>query len=80
MLTLKSLHYTRIYNNHILLMTRSCNLCDFCHNGNYQYCLTAGINSTIGIWKDGGWAQYVVVPQQQIFVLPDEITTEQGMK
>ncbi|XP_026734464.1 D-arabinitol dehydrogenase 1-like [Trichoplusia ni] len=57
---------------------KSCNLCDFCHNGNYQYCLTAGINSTIGIWKDGGWAQYVVVPQQQIFVLPDEITTEQA--
>ncbi|CAH0602035.1 unnamed protein product [Chrysodeixis includens] len=57
---------------------KACNLCDFCHKGNYQYCLTAGINSTIGIWKDGGWAQYVRVPQQQIFALPDEITTEQA--
>ncbi|CAH1642242.1 unnamed protein product [Spodoptera littoralis] len=56
----------------------SCSLCDFCRKGNYQYCLTAGINSTIGIWKDGGWAQYVRVPQSQVFALPDGITTEQA--
>ncbi|KAH9637606.1 hypothetical protein HF086_014770 [Spodoptera exigua] len=48
------------------------------HQGNYQYCLTAGINSTIGIWKDGGWAQYVRVPQSQVFALPEGITTEQA--
>ncbi|XP_075988772.1 uncharacterized protein LOC142984819 [Anticarsia gemmatalis] len=54
----------------------ACQLCDFCRNGNYQYCLTAGINSTIGIWRDGGWAQYCAVPQHQVFALPDGITTE----
>ncbi|XP_046975920.1 D-altritol 5-dehydrogenase-like [Vanessa cardui] len=57
---------------------RACNLCNFCRDGNYQYCLTAGINSTIGIWRDGGWAQYVKCPQDQVYALPDGITTEQA--
>ncbi|XP_049883883.1 uncharacterized protein LOC126379235 [Pectinophora gossypiella] len=56
----------------------ACNLCDFCRNGNYQYCTTAGINSTVGIWRDGGWAQYTRVPQIQVFALPEPITTEQA--
>ncbi|VVC99853.1 unnamed protein product [Leptidea sinapis] len=57
---------------------RACNLCNFCRGGNYQYCLRAGINSTIGIWNDGGWAQYVRCPQDQVYALPDGITTEQA--
>ncbi|RVE46255.1 hypothetical protein evm_009079 [Chilo suppressalis] len=56
----------------------SCLLCDYCRKGNYQHCLTAGINSTIGIWRDGGWAQYCRVPQDQVYALPDGITTEQA--
>ncbi|KAL0809361.1 hypothetical protein ABMA28_011565 [Loxostege sticticalis] len=56
----------------------SCNLCDNCRKGKYQYCLVGGNNDTIGIWKDGGWAQYVVVPQFQVYALPDGITLEQG--
>uniref|UniRef100_A0A2A4JDD1 Enoyl reductase (ER) domain-containing protein n=1 Tax=Heliothis virescens TaxID=7102 RepID=A0A2A4JDD1_HELVI len=56
----------------------ACNICDFCRQGNYQYCLIAGINNTIGIWKDGGWAQYVKAPQTQVFALPDGISTEQA--
>ncbi|CAH0761901.1 unnamed protein product [Diatraea saccharalis] len=57
---------------------RACLLCDYCRKGNYQYCLTAGINSTVGIWRDGGWAQYCKVPQDQVYALPDGITTEQA--
>ncbi|XP_045457922.1 D-altritol 5-dehydrogenase-like [Melitaea cinxia] len=57
---------------------RACNLCKFCRDGSYQYCLTAGINSTIGIFRDGGWAQYVKCPQDQVYALPDGITTEQA--
>ncbi|XP_053622051.1 D-altritol 5-dehydrogenase-like isoform X1 [Plodia interpunctella] len=57
---------------------RACNLCDFCRSGNYQYCLTAGINSTIGIFRNGGWAQYCLAPQDQVYALPDGITTEQA--
>lgn len=57
---------------------RACDLCKFCRNGSYQYCLTAGINSTIGIFRDGGWAQYVRCPQDQVYALPDGITTKQA--
>ncbi|XP_063372323.1 uncharacterized protein LOC134660485 isoform X2 [Cydia amplana] len=56
----------------------ACHRCDFCRSGKYQYCLTAGINNTIGIWRDGGWAEYVRCPDTNVFALPDEITTEQG--
>ncbi|KAI8433394.1 hypothetical protein MSG28_015434 [Choristoneura fumiferana] len=55
----------------------ACHICDHCRSGNYHYCLTAGINSTIGIWRDGGWAEYVLCPQNNVFTLPDDITTEQ---
>ncbi|XP_014365046.2 D-arabinitol dehydrogenase 1 [Papilio machaon] len=57
---------------------RACALCSFCRAGNYQYCLTSGINSTVGIWRDGGWARYVRVPQDQVYALPPQITTEQA--
>ncbi|XP_059057766.1 D-altritol 5-dehydrogenase-like [Achroia grisella] len=57
---------------------RACGLCEFCRGANYQYCLTAGINSTIGIWRNGGWAQYVLAPQDQVFALPSGITLEQA--
>lgn len=55
-----------------------CNLCQFCRKGKYHYCLTAGINSTIGIFRDGGWAQYCRAPQEQVFALPEGITAEQA--
>ncbi|CAG4948972.1 unnamed protein product [Parnassius apollo] len=56
---------------------RACSICEFCRDGNYQYCST-GIKRNVGIWRDGGWAQYVLVPQDQVYALPDEITTEQA--
>lgn len=56
----------------------ACSLCDYCRKGKYQYCLTAGMNNTIGIWRDGGWAQYCCVPQEQVYALPDGINTEQA--
>ncbi|CAH2988285.1 unnamed protein product [Chilo suppressalis] len=65
-------------NKHNMAVCCSCLLCDYCRKGNYQHCLTAGINSTIGIWRDGGWAQYCRVPQDQVYALPDGITTEQA--
>jgi NADPH:quinone reductase-like Zn-dependent oxidoreductase len=37
-----------------------------------------GISSTIGIWKDGGWAQYCKLAAEQVHKVPDHITLEQG--
>ncbi|XP_026322665.1 D-arabinitol dehydrogenase 1-like [Hyposmocoma kahamanoa] len=57
---------------------RACNLCNFCREGNYHFCLTAAVKTTVGVFCDGGWAQYCRVPQDQVFALPEGITTEQG--
>ncbi|GBP56615.1 D-arabinitol dehydrogenase 1 [Eumeta japonica] len=55
-----------------------CNLCDNCRMGNYHHCSVGGMNSTVGLFSNGGWAQYCIVPQSQVYALPDEITLEQG--
>ncbi|XP_059057756.1 D-altritol 5-dehydrogenase-like [Achroia grisella] len=56
---------------------RACSLCDYCRDRNYQFC-TGSSKYTIGIWQDGGWAQYVRAPQDQVFALPADITLEQA--
>lgn len=43
-----------------------CNKCDHCHNANYHFCKNGGINNTIGIFRDGGWATHVLVPETQV--------------
>lgn len=55
-----------------------CNVCDHCSGGNYHYCETGGINSTVGIYCNGGWAQYCKAPSSQVYKLPDNISVEQG--
>ncbi|KAJ9574654.1 hypothetical protein L9F63_008186 [Diploptera punctata] len=55
-----------------------CNNCDYCHGGRYHCCKVGGINNTVGLWRDGGWAQYCKVPSDQIHKLPNNITLEQA--
>lgn len=55
-----------------------CRCCDFCHSGNPHYCKTGGIDNTIGIHRNGGWASYSLVPMNAVSKLPDTITLEQG--
>lgn len=43
-----------------------CDKCDHCHNGNYHYCELGGINTTIGIYRNGGWATHALVPETQV--------------
>lgn len=43
-----------------------CNNCDFCHRGTYHYCKKGGLNSTIGIFRNGGWATHAIVPDNQV--------------
>ena len=55
-----------------------CLSCDACHNGNYHYCTGGGIEKITGIYQDGGWAQYCLVPEDQIHKLPENISLKQG--
>lgn len=43
-----------------------CNNCDCCHRGAYHHCQTGGLNSAIGIYRNGGWATHVVVSDNQV--------------
>lgn len=53
----------------------TCGRCIFCKTGAEQFCQTAQM---IGKHRDGGYAEFVVVPERSVFRLPDEIPFEQG--
>ncbi|KAJ8958447.1 hypothetical protein NQ318_002234 [Aromia moschata] len=55
-----------------------CGCCNFCHSGNPHFCLIGGINNTIGIYRNGGWADYAVVPIVQVHKVPDSIDLQQA--
>jgi D-arabinose 1-dehydrogenase-like Zn-dependent alcohol dehydrogenase len=53
----------------------TCGNCVFCLAGNEQFCPSAEM---IGKHRDGGYAEFVTVPERSVFGLPDEIPLEQG--
>ena len=53
----------------------TCGQCGFCQSGTEQFCPTAQM---IGKHRDGGFAEFIVVPERNVFHLPDEIPFEQG--
>lgn len=51
--------------------------CEWCAVKNYRHCPN---RSTLGIWrKDGCFAQYVTMPTNVIFEIPDEVEDEQAV-
>jgi (R,R)-butanediol dehydrogenase/meso-butanediol dehydrogenase/diacetyl reductase len=55
--------------------TLPCYQCYYCRRGRYVLCSTL---ATIGIAADGGFAQYIVVPSDNLYKLPDQISFEFG--
>ncbi|XP_046423852.1 D-arabinitol dehydrogenase 1-like [Neodiprion virginianus] len=55
-----------------------CNTCDFCHGGNYHFCRLGGVHNTIGIFRDGGWATHVLVPDSQVHLVPEGVKLPQA--
>ena len=53
----------------------TCGECAFCRSGIEQFC-TKG--EMIGKHRDGGYAEFIVIPERSVFRLPDEIPFEQG--
>ena len=49
-----------------------CGLCDFCRMGFSSQCVELK-NRTLGIYKNGGYDEYCVAPEDVCFKLPDEI-------
>jgi len=53
----------------------TCGHCAFCIAGHEQFCPSAEM---IGKHRDGGYAEFIAVPERSVFLLPDEIPFEQG--
>lgn len=53
----------------------ACGHCEQCTRGNEQFCATG---SMLGHYRDGGWAEYIAVPERNVVVLPPEIPFEHG--
>jgi 2-desacetyl-2-hydroxyethyl bacteriochlorophyllide A dehydrogenase len=53
----------------------TCGKCDYCEQGNEQFC---GTGKMIGKYRDGGYAEFILMPARSLFHLPDEIPHEQG--
>jgi 2-desacetyl-2-hydroxyethyl bacteriochlorophyllide A dehydrogenase len=53
----------------------TCGQCVFCGAGTEQFCASAQM---IGKHRDGGYAEFIAVPERSVFRLPDEIPLEQG--
>ncbi len=53
----------------------TCGDCDWCRAGNEQFCRTAQM---IGKHRDGGYAEFILMPARSVFTLPDEISFAQG--
>ncbi len=53
----------------------TCGDCDWCRAGNEQFCRTAQM---IGKHRDGGYAEFILIPARSVFTLPDEISFAQG--
>ncbi|XP_025835585.1 D-arabinitol dehydrogenase 1-like [Agrilus planipennis] len=55
-----------------------CNVCYFCHSGSPHFCKIGGINNAVGIWRHGGWADYALVPDILVHLLPPTVSLKQG--
>ncbi len=53
----------------------TCGKCKFCKSGDEQFCVEGQM---IGNRLDGGYAEYIAVPERNAVPLPEEITFEQG--
>src|SRR5215471_12736914 len=47
----------------------TCGTCHYCQRGNEQFCVSG---SMMGKFRDGGFAEYVLMPARSVFRLPDE--------
>ena len=53
----------------------SCGQCLPCQRGNEQFCTSGAM---MGKYRDGGYAEFVLMPARSVFHLPEEIPFEQG--
>ena len=55
-----------------------CKTCKVCLDGNYHFCQKGSLRTTIGIGRNGSFAKFCIVPLEQVYLIPDSVTLEQG--
>jgi threonine dehydrogenase-like Zn-dependent dehydrogenase len=53
-----------------------CGKCEFCLRSERHLCKCG--TCEIGVNVDGGWAEYVIVPKENIYILPETVTYEEA--
>lgn len=53
----------------------TCGTCDWCTHDNEQFCAEGKM---IGKYRDGGFAEFIVMPERSVFELPEKITFAHG--
>lgn len=54
-------------------------MCDNCTKGLPHFCKFEGVKATIGIRRNGGWAQYCRLPAKNTVLLPHQLSFELGL-
>lgn len=54
----------------------TCGQCDYCKSGRYNLCPDVVFLATPPV--DGAWAEYIVMPSDYLFKLPDSMSYEEG--
>ncbi|XP_066274771.1 D-altritol 5-dehydrogenase-like [Branchiostoma lanceolatum] len=57
---------------------RGCGNCRECFKAQTNHCQNGGLRTTIGIFQNGGFANFCMVPSEQVHQLPAEVTLPQG--
>lgn len=55
---------------------RGCHKCEFCRRAQPHFCPKGSFNDAIGIVRNGGFSQFVVSPEEQIYKVPKEFNLD----
>jgi len=57
---------------------RACLKCKYCRKGQIQHCQNSGARDSTGVFHNGGMASHCVVLAEQVHILPEAVTLQQG--
>jgi threonine dehydrogenase-like Zn-dependent dehydrogenase len=67
-----SVHHLKLGDRVAVDNNIRCGQCEYCRRGLSSQCVDIK-TSALGVMRDGGYAEYCVVPEKQCFILPKEI-------
>ncbi|XP_068701983.1 uncharacterized protein [Montipora capricornis] len=75
----KEVKHVSVGDRVVINPNTSCGMCDNCAKGTPHFCKVEGVKSTVGIKRNGGWAQYCRLPAKNVIPLPHQLSFELGL-